>query len=87
MGVEQIMELKDTVDLMLSDDFKDRLKAEYYQLTYRIEKLEEYIDEKIKNEKLTGDETLEMAETGQLFSMETYRNCLENRCKDLGIVL
>lgn len=28
------MELKDTVDLMLGTDFKDRFKAEYYQLDY-----------------------------------------------------
>ena len=34
------MELKDTVDLMLSEDYKDRVKAEYYQLKIRIEKLE-----------------------------------------------
>ena len=33
-------ELKDTVDLMLSEDFKDRLVAEWLQLTIRIEKLD-----------------------------------------------
>ena len=32
-------ELKDTVDLMLSDDYKDRFKAEYYQLRTRSIKL------------------------------------------------
>lgn len=31
--------LEETVDMMLSDDYKERLKAEYFQLTYRIEKL------------------------------------------------
>ena len=30
------MELKNTVDLMLGTDFKDRFKAEYYQLDNRI---------------------------------------------------
>lgn len=30
------MKLKDTVKLMESDDFKDRFKAEYYQLQNRI---------------------------------------------------
>lgn len=34
------MELKDTVDLMLSDDWKDRLKAEYMQCLIRIRKLQ-----------------------------------------------
>lgn len=33
------MELKDTVELMLSDDYKDRFKAEYYQTKIRYEKL------------------------------------------------
>ena len=31
--------LNETVELMLSSDYKDRFKAEYYQLVYRIEKL------------------------------------------------
>lgn len=34
------MELKDTIELMLSDDYKDRFRAEYYQLKKRLEKLE-----------------------------------------------
>ena len=33
------MELKDTVDLMLSDDYKDRFGAEYHQLRIRYNKL------------------------------------------------
>ena len=33
------MELKDTVDLMLSSDYKDRFRAEYYQTRIRYEKL------------------------------------------------
>ena len=36
---EKIMELKDTARLMLSDDYKDRFKAEYYQLKIRCDKL------------------------------------------------
>ena len=32
-------ELKETVDLMLSDDYVDRFKAEYYQLETRFIKL------------------------------------------------
>lgn len=30
------MELKDTLELMKSEDFKDRFKAEYYQLKIRM---------------------------------------------------
>lgn len=33
------MELKDTVDLMLSYDYKERFKAEYYQTKIRYDKL------------------------------------------------
>ena len=33
------MELKDTVEMMNSDDFKERFKAEYYQTKIRYEKL------------------------------------------------
>lgn len=37
------MELKDTVSLMLSDDYKERFKAEYAQLTIRIRKLQQML--------------------------------------------
>lgn len=33
------MELIDTIDLMTSDNYKDRFKAEYYQVKIRYEKL------------------------------------------------
>lgn len=33
------MELKDTATLMVSSDYKERFKAEYYQLKIRYEKL------------------------------------------------
>jgi hypothetical protein len=34
--------LKDTVDLMLSEDYKDRFKAEYQQTKIRYEKLKDF---------------------------------------------
>ena len=33
------MKLKETVEMMVSDDYKERFKAEYYQLKERYEKL------------------------------------------------
>lgn len=36
------MELKDTIKLMLSDDWRDRLKAEYWQTVIRLRKLHTY---------------------------------------------
>lgn len=38
------MNLKDTVDLMLSESYKDRFKAEYYQLVDRYKKLKLMLD-------------------------------------------
>jgi len=37
------MELKDTVELMLSEDFKDRFKAEYWQTKIRCDRLHKMI--------------------------------------------
>lgn len=37
------MELKDTIALMQSEDYKERFKAEYYQVKIRLEKLYEML--------------------------------------------
>ena len=37
------MELKDTVEMMNSDDYKERFKAEYYQVKIRYDKLDAMI--------------------------------------------
>lgn len=38
------MELKDTIELMESDNYKDRFKAEYYQVKIRKEKLQKMLN-------------------------------------------
>ena len=38
------MELVDTIDLMTSDDYKDRFMAEYYQVKIRYQKLKSILD-------------------------------------------
>lgn len=38
------MELIDTVDLMTSDDYKDRFMAEYYQVKIRYQKIKSILD-------------------------------------------
>ena len=38
------MELIDTVDLMTSNDYKDRFMAEYYQVKIRYQKLKSILD-------------------------------------------
>lgn len=37
------MDLKDTAELMNSDDYKDRFKAEYWQLRHRLDKLNDML--------------------------------------------
>lgn len=74
-----IMELKDTIELMQSNDYKERFKAEYYQLKIRIEKLENtlnhYFDSTI-NFSCSYDLLHE-----QLIDMKHYLNVLEKRAK------
>lgn len=38
------MELRDTVEMMNSADYKERFKAEYYQTTIRYGKLKAMVD-------------------------------------------
>ena len=38
------MTLKDTVEMMNSDDYKERFKAEYYQLEIRVNGLKKMLD-------------------------------------------
>ena len=45
------MELKETANLMVSSDYKERFKAEYYQLKIRLEKLR-YMLQKWDNHEL-----------------------------------
>lgn len=44
MATYRTMELKDTVSLMCSDDYKERFKAEYAQVAVRYEKLKAMLD-------------------------------------------
>lgn len=44
------MELKETIKLMESADYKDRFKAEYYQVKIRHDKLGEMLKKYDKNE-------------------------------------
>ena len=36
------MELRDTIEMMTSDDYKERFKAEYYQTKIRYERLKDF---------------------------------------------
>lgn len=69
-----ILNLKDTIPLMVSEDYRDRLKAEYFQLVLRIKKLEIRLEE-------VDDELL----AAQLTIMEAYRKILKERLTKEGI--
>lgn len=80
-------DLKDTIELMLSTDHSDRLKAEYYQTKIRFDKLHNMI---VKME--AG--TLEFESTCpidlfkiQINAMEKYLYALEIRAQIEGVKL
>lgn len=81
------MELKDTAELMLSDDYKERFKAEYAQEVIRAAKLENmlhaYEDNKLTFKPKCPYELL----YGQLVYMRNKLRILSERAKIEGIEL
>lgn len=80
-----MIELKDTVALMTSDDYKDRFEAEFEQLDTRRVKLERMI-KKYKAGKLdfTPACPVELLER-QLKAMSEYLQCMKLRAEIEGI--
>lgn len=81
------MELKDTIELMNSDDFKERFKAEYYQTRIRYNKLHQML---VKHEAgvLDFTPTCPIAKLQeQKRYMGEYLRCLEVRAAIEGITL
>lgn len=81
------MELKDTVNMMLSDDYKERFKAEYIQEKIRAVKLENilkaYKDNKLNYKLKCSYELL----YEQLVFMKNKLRILSERAKIEGIEL
>lgn len=74
------MELKDTINLMMSDDYKERFKAEYHQLKYRLEKLNALIIKKSTRPEEVPDTSFLMLKQ-QAIIMEAYLKCLDDRAR------
>lgn len=75
------MELKDTVDLMLSGNYMERFLAEYHQLNNRIAGLQRMLkDYREGTLEFTTICSYDILHT-QLVYMEAYRNILEERAK------
>ncbi len=81
------MELKETVPLMLSSDYKERFEAEYYQLDIRIKKLRAMLDKWDSGELGFTPKVSRDLLHGQLIDMISYRNRLRARAVIEGIKL
>jgi hypothetical protein len=82
-----IVELTETVELMNSEDFKDRFRAEYYQLVNRRKGLKKmlicYADNTLKFTPKCSYDLLH----SQLVFMDGYMAILEKRAEIEGISL
>ena len=79
------MELRETVELMQSDDYKERFRAEYYQLKIRYEKLKKMLNSwDSLNFKPTCEKDLYLY---QLNAMQQYLGALTVRAKKERIKL
>lgn len=81
------MELKDTIEMMQSEDFKERFKAEYYQTKIRYDKLDAMT---VKYEAgtlpFTPNCSLELLKEQKAY-MGNYIRCLKIRAEIEGIQL
>lgn len=81
------MELRDTVEMMNSADYKERFKAEYYQTAIRYGKLKTMVD-KYNNGTLEFKPTCPMSIYDiQLRAMRDYLTILEARATIEGVEL
>ena len=81
------MELKDTIRMMESEDYKERFKAEYYQIVIRYKKLSTML-EKWDNGTLEFNPTCPRSTYNiQVKAMIDYIAILEARAVMEGIVL
>ena len=78
------MKLEDTINLIMSDDWRDRLNAEYCQLRYRMDRLKDAIDNPPHSLKDSMSIAILMK---QYDAMESYKMCLEKRATISGINL
>lgn len=75
------MNLTDTVELMTGNDFKDRFRAEYFQLSIRLSKLEKMLCEmKAGALTFTPKCSYELLHEQAVY-MEQYKRVLEERAK------
>ena len=81
------MELKDTISMMTSEDYKERFKAEYWQLKIRYVKLMKMLKYWDKDELDFIPDCPHSIYTLQVRAMHDYLAVLEARAKIEGIEL
>lgn len=81
------MELKDTIQQMLSEDYKDRFKAEYYQVKIRYDKLVDMLNRWDKGQLLFSPTCPRELLWRQVTVMEDYMDLLIERSIAEGIDL
>jgi len=81
------MELNETIDMMISKDYKERFKAEYYQLHIRYMKLLNMVDKWDKGKLNFTPTCNRIIYSEQLYYMENYLDILYYRAKKEGIEL
>ena len=78
------MELERLIELMKSEDYKDRFRAEYYQLEDRIDKLANMLEKyKAGTLNFTPSCSYELL-SYQLQTMNAYKRVLEERAEIEG---
>lgn len=87
MNMKPVKDLKDTVEMMTSEDYKERFKAEYAQVCIRYQKLAAMLEKWDKGElnfiPTCPRSTLNM----QIAAMTDYIAVLEARAVMEGIIL
>ncbi len=81
------MELKDTVNMMLSDDSKQRFIAEYTQVVIRREKLALMIDNMVQGTLTFKPSSEQHIYLCQVAIMDSYISILKHRAHNEGIEL
>lgn len=79
------MVLDKTVDMMLSEEYTERFRAEYHQLVYRTNKLRTMLNKLRKNELDFKPKCSEDLLLWQLKAMEQYLYVLKRRAEVEGI--
>lgn len=81
------MELKDTVDMMISYDYRKRFQAEYYQLKIRASGLEKMLKKHDEGELEFMLSNPASVYREQLHVMKLYMDILEQRAKNEDVFL